>query len=262
MKILDGINSLIDWEMATPKPYGLFHLIAFGLVIIIVFLMYKYLKTNPEVKIRKIIIYFIIMTVGFEIMKQGLFTYEAQDYQWYAFPFQFCSTPMYIALLSVIVKKGKVQNALYSFLGFYGLFAGLIVMISPGDVFTYLVMINIQTMVHHGALAILGFSMVFAKKAKFDFKSFLNATLIFIILVFIALILNIIAHYTIEDTFNMFFISPFGVNHLPILSEIQMTQPYLIFLFAYIFGFSLAIFLIQKIFYGIALTYHKYQSLN
>ena len=48
---------------------------------------------------QKIILISGFIMLIFEIYKQVIFTYQVGHYQWYAFPFQFCSTPMYLYII-------------------------------------------------------------------------------------------------------------------------------------------------------------------
>jgi hypothetical protein len=107
-------------------------------------------------------------------------------------------------------------------------------------------MIDIQTMIHHGGMVVVGTTLILAQKFKLDFKSMLKATYVFLGLILIAQGMNFMAYYAKVGTFNMFFISPFGMNHLPVLSTIQSTKPYLTFLAAYILGFTFAAFIVQE----------------
>ncbi|MCK7485244.1 MAG: hypothetical protein MZU97_06565 [Bacillus subtilis] len=64
---------------------------------------------------------------------------------------------MYVALFAGLTKNKKIQQALINFLqGPTGMFAGLAVMLYPNDVFITTIGINIQTMVHHGAMMVVG----------------------------------------------------------------------------------------------------------
>ena len=77
-----------------------------------------------------------LVVILLEIYKQINYTFSYEgaitfDYQWYAFPFQFCSTPMYVGLLVGLFRKGKIHDALCAYLATYAVFAGLCVMIYP-----------------------------------------------------------------------------------------------------------------------------------
>lgn len=248
MNLIHDLFSKIDWEMTTPPSFGIFHFASVVLMVAIIVMIALFLKVNKEKTVKVVLIVCTTLMLSLEVMKQGLFTHEASKYQWYAFPFQFCSTPMYISLLSLIIKNPKIKNALYAFLAFFGLFGGLVVMIYPNDVYTSLVMINIQTMIHHSSQVIMGVTLILAKKVDFDLKTILKASLVFVTLVVIATGMNEFFHYVIKQdaTFNMFFISRHYKNHLPILSTIQEKTPFVVFYLTYVFGFMLAAFVVAK----------------
>ena len=181
-----------------------------------------------------------------EIYKQLIFSYnpatDVWSFQWYAFPFQFCATPMYLLPIVAVVKNEKVRDAIYSFLATYALFAGTAVMFYPSDVFISEIGINIQTMVHHGGMVALGVLMYTTGKAKFSHKTILKGLPVFTIFVTLALIMNVAFKYYGDpnQTFNMFFISPYYPCTLPVLSMFFGVVPYPVFLLIYLFGFTLA----------------------
>ena len=111
-------------------------------------------------------LFFQLSLLFFEILKQVIYTLQAGHYQWYAFPFQFCSVPIYLVPLALLIRNEKIKTALYNFLSFYVLLAGLIVMFYPGDVFTTDVVINFQTMIHHMSMVLIGFAITFAGKKQ------------------------------------------------------------------------------------------------
>ena len=82
---------------------------------------------------------------------------------------------MYIFLIAALIKKGKVQDSLFAFLGTYALFAGLAVMLYPNDVFTTTIGINIQTMVHHGLMLVGGVYILASGRAKLEHKTILKS---------------------------------------------------------------------------------------
>ena len=205
---------------------------------------------------RIVVLTYSIVTILLEVYKQLNFSFNSTTgewhYQWYAFPFQFCSTPMYNGLIAGCVKKGKFQEFLYSYLATYALFAGLAVMFLPSDVFISTIGINIQTMICHGGMVVVGIFLFFSGMVKLEWKTILKALSVFCVLVFIALILNVIFNSTGNTaTFNMFFISPFLPCTLPLLSMIYPLVPYPIFLIIYIAGFTLAALVMLAIAIGI-----------
>ncbi|MBR1984698.1 MAG: YwaF family protein [Clostridia bacterium] len=258
MEIINSIMKFLDAEMKTPTAYGWFHLLMFALVIgFTVFLCVKF-KNSTEKQNKIILLTLGFICIGFEIYKQLNFSYNGGNwtYQWYAFPFQFCSTPMYVAIIAGFLKPSKFRDCLYSFLATFGLFAGLAVMFYPGDVFISTIGINIQTMVHHGLQITFGVYLIVSKRVELKPKTILKAAPVFMALVLIALSMNCITHFAgLTDTFNMFYISPWYNCHLPILSLVYANTPYIVFLLVYILGFTLCGFIVLMAALGINKLY-------
>ncbi len=197
-----------------PQPYGLFHIIFLLLSIgATVYLCLRHRNSDP----RKAVFITAVLVALLEIYKQINFTFSVKetgivaDFQWYAFPWQFCSMPMYVGLLTGIFRKGKIHNALCAFLATYAVFAGLCVMAYPVQVFVPTVGINIQTMLCHGSMIPLGVWLLVSGHVKLEHKTILKALPVFGCAVLAAMAMNEIAYFTglLEtDTFNMFFISP------------------------------------------------------
>ena len=264
MTLLNTILSFLNGEMNTPVPYqslgqSWFHYMALVLVTIATIIAVTRLKNASDVKLRRFLLVFAGLLIAFEIYKQLIFSYQAGwNYQWYAFPFQFCSTPMYVALFAGLTKNKKIQQALINFLGTYGLFAGLAVMLYPNDVFIGTIGINIQTMVHHGAMMVVGIALL-ANQVKLTSKSIFSAIAVFSILVTMAIVMNFIHNTWIADgTFNMFFINPLYNNHIPVLTLIEPLVSHFLFVIIYIVGFALVAYLMLLIGIGIkALNFKK-----
>lgn len=254
MKIINAIMEFFDAEMTRPTSYGWFHLLMFAIIIAFtVWLCVKY-KNSNEKQNRTILLTLGFICIGLEIYKQLNFSYNGGNwtYQWYAFPFQFCSTPMYVAIVAGFLKDCKLRNFLYAFLATYGMFAGIAVMFYPNDVFISTIGINIQTMVHHGLQITFGVYLIVSKRVELKPKTILKASAVFAVLVFTAMLLNVITHYAgLQDTFNMFYISPWFGCHLPILSTVFANTHYVIFLLVYILGFTLCGFIVLMASLGI-----------
>lgn len=117
---------------------------------------------------RRIVFISWIVIVVLEIYKQLVFSVEytegafVWDYQWYAFPFQFCSSPLYALPFVALMPDGKLRDAFIGFVAFFSLFAGVAVFIYPNDVFIDTIGTNVQTMIHHCTQIVLGvFSAIY-----------------------------------------------------------------------------------------------------
>lgn len=245
MTWLDQLMSILNGQMTRPVPYGSlaeswFHYLALIVSIVATIVSLKYLKNGSEKRLKRFLLGYAIFLLSFELYKQLIFSYQAGwGYQWYIFPFQFCSTPMYVALIAGLTKNAKLRQTLVNFLGTYGLFGGLAAMVYPNDVFVTTVGINIQTMVHHGTMMVCGIALLW-NHVKLTQRSIYGAVTVFSVLVTIAIVLNFIHNTWIaEGTFNMFFINPKFNNHLPILTQIEPLVPHFVFVGIYIVGFAL-----------------------
>lgn len=250
---MQTLLEFLNTQMNRPVMYGSFQESWFQYLSLFLFLATMItltirLRNANEKKIQRFLRTMAIILIVFEVYKQIDFTYAANwHYQWYAFPFQFCSTPMYVALIASFLKKGEVRNAMYMFLSTYGLFAGLAVMLYPATVYISTVGINIQTMVHHGGMAVMGMVLL-ANHVPLNFKSFLKGTYVFVMLTFVAIILNGIHNIWIkEGTFNMFFINPLYRSEIPVLSLFQPIVPSFVYIMIFVVGFSLVAYLMLLI---------------
>ena len=253
MKLFQEILRILDVQMVEPLPYGWFHLLFFALSIgaaILLCFLHKKGKGIPE---KKLVLFVSVCVLLLEVYKQINYSFSyggdavTFDFQWYAFPFQFCSMPMYVGLLAGLTKRGKIHNALCAFLATYAIFAGLCVMVYPVQVFIGTVGINIQTMICHGSMITVGVYLLYTGYVKTEHKTILKALPVFATAILCAMVMNEIAYVSglLEtDTFNMFFISPHCEPSLPVYSSVQAVVPYPWCLIIYVAAFTLAAYVV------------------
>lgn len=235
---------LIGKEMEPPTIFGTWHIVSLVLAIALaVFLVAKF-KDCDDRTLRLVLLAAWLTILFFEVYKQLVFAFTVDStewaYDWHAFPFQFCSTPLYLLPILIFAKEGKFRNAIVAYMVTFSLFAGLIVMVYPGDVFTYAIGVNVQTMVHHGIQLAIGIFLVAHNRHHLSKRFFAWSMIVFSAFAVVALLLNTIMHYAMpEQEFNMFFISPFQACTLPVLSAIYPLVPYPVYLLMYLLGFAL-----------------------
>ena len=272
MGIIEKIYSVLAYEIESPESYGIFHLISLAVIICTTVMITLKFKDCSEATERRIAKIFLFTLVALEIYKQVIFAIEFDDgklvfdYAWYAFPFQFCSSPMYVLPFIAFMKNGKVRDAAISFMATFSLFAGIAVAIYPNDVFMQLLGIDIQTMVHHGSQIVLGVFFA-ARRLNSHFpvptkRHFIGALSVFSVLSAVAMILNISVYNVfaangIDDTFNMFFISPYFDCTLPVLSIFYGILPYPAFLLTYLIGFAIVALIMIGLVAGAAKIFGK-----
>ena len=128
---------ILKYEIEKPNNFGLFHLVSLAIVVAVTTLICIRFKNCSDKTFRRIALISWLIMLVLEIYKQVVFTFDytdkglVGDYQWYAFPFQFCSTPMYAAYIASLMKECKIRKALLSYLGFFTILGSFMVMLLP-----------------------------------------------------------------------------------------------------------------------------------
>lgn len=254
--------------MDMPESYGWFHLMFVFLAVVLCVVLCARYRDSSDKTVRLIcLVGWLLMVVG-EVLKQIVYTYEivdgavVADFQWYAFPYQLCSTPLYVLPLVIFLKDGLVRDAATAYMIAFSIFGGLCVYVFPGDVFSSFAVVSLQTMVHHGLQIVLGVYLASRYRAKLNYKYYLKGGVVFVALLVVAMIMNIAVHNAlagagIDETFNMFYISPYFDCTLPLLSLIYPKVPYPVFLAIYVVGFIAAAAIIFYTAKGIVYLLHK-----
>lgn len=246
---MHNLLNFLKATMTKPQPYGWFHLMFMGIMVVSVVLIVVFSKNLSEKQNRIIIIIYVAVCLTLELYKQLTYSYnfDTREYGWYSFPFQFCSTPMYIALISLFFKKGKVRDSLYAFLSTFGLIAGLAVMIMPTTVFVSQIGINLQTMIHHMGQVLIGAYLLASGFTKLDWKMPLRAVPTFLSLMAIAFTLNVTIGSVDGIRINMFEMGPYFTPSLPVYDVLFGAVPYVVFLLLYVLGFTLGAYLVTAV---------------
>ena len=254
MGVIADILTMLNAKMTRPELYGWFHIMWLVITIAATTVLCIRYRKNAEKFAPRIVLVVAVTVTLLEIYKQINYTFSVSDtgaicadFQWYAFPFQFCSMPMYVGLLTALFRKGKIHDALYAFLATYAVFAGVCVMLYPQDVFIETIGINIQTMICHGSMIVVGAYLLYSGYVKIEHRTLLKAVPVFAVAVALAAVMNEVAHLTDllqTETFNMFFISPHCDPSLPVYSLVQQVVPFPWCLVIYIAAFTLAAYVI------------------
>lgn len=253
MTFWQNVLRILDTPMTEPQPYGLFHLCWFAASILAgIGLCIWHRKNGSTRRVLAVVLGTAITVIVLEIYKIINFGFSYDDgirfeFEWYAFPWQFCSTPMYVGLLAGLIRKGKIHDCLCAYLATYAMFAGLIVMILPTDVFMECIGINVQTMICHGSMIMVSIYLLYSGHVKVEHKTILKAMPVFVVTLGVAMILNEVAYRSglLEShDFNMFYISPYQDPHLPVFSVIQPLVPYVVSLALYAGVFTLAAYVV------------------
>lgn len=259
MIFFEKILYFLQGKMFRPTPFGWFHIMWILLSIISIFILFKKRKHYNDKQLKVVLGIYGMVSLVLEILKQLIwsFNYDGNvviwDYQWYAAPFQLCTTPIFVSLISLFLKKGKLRDSLLSYMAYITILGSISVILLPDSCFVNDILVNIHTMWLHMGSFVVSIYLFISHEVKVNLKSLKNAYIVFLIFLFIAFFLNIFIYnlgVLNGETFNMFYISPYFVTTLPVFNVIQENVPYLIFLLAYILSTFIAssvVYLIAKL---------------
>ena len=261
MNLFEKIIYGLQFEIERPSSYGLFHIIWVLLSIIMIIYLCKRKEDNHEKSLKRILLIYGIGSLILEVLKQIIwsFNYDSVtkiitwDYQWYAFPYQLCSTPIIVSIVCAFLKKGKVRDSLLSYMAFVTILGSIATAIYPEACFVRTLLVDIHTMYLHFGSLVVSIYLLISKEIKINFKNYINGYVVFLLFAFSAEILNIIIYTSgilNGETFNMFYISPYFISSLPIFDIIQKNTPFIIYLIIYlivIFVGSYLVYIISKV---------------
>ena len=207
---IEELLRMTMWPMTKPPAYGAFH-ISFTLIgfALCYFAAWKLRKLGE--KGSRALLFgcgaFLLIT---ELYKQLMYYYCLGDagYDWDILPFQLCSIPMYLCLAAPLLKKGRVQNALYSFMAYFNLLGGAISFAEPSGLLHSWWTLTFHSLLWHMCLVFIGLFLIFSGRAGKKITDYSDAAKVFLLLCGEAFIINITLRELSDGAVNMFFIGP------------------------------------------------------
>ena len=235
-----------ETKVQTPKPWGAYHLCCMAVLILCIVLLVafgKKLRAEPQL-VRRLTVGTGLGLLALEALKQlfyGLHVGENGiywDYPWWVFPLQMCSTPMYVCIALSFFPEGRVQRALCTYLGTFGMVGGIAVMLLPSTVFTDLLFVNLHTMIWHILLVCLGVLQWCGGTAGQKASDLIGCAAVFALFAGIAATLDCALPQLAEEGFNMFYLSPYiPISMSDFVAWFWGTAPYPVYLLTYSLGF-------------------------
>lgn len=262
MNFFEKLLYALQKEMTEPIPFGWFHLVWLGFMTVAIIILFMQRKRYSEKQLKIVLIVYGIIAFLLELFKQLIWSFNYDlanniitwDYQWYAAPFQLCTTPMYISLICLFLKDGKLRNSLLSYIAFVTILGSITTIFVPESCFTSDILVNIHTMwLHYGSFAV-SIYLLMSGAVKINKQNLKNAFIVFIVFVLMAEFLNIVIYHSGmlgDETFNMFYISPYFISSLPVFDIIQQSVPFIVYLLSYIVAMLLGSVIIYYIAYFI-----------
>ena len=227
------------WRMDVPRMFGAFHISAvLAAVIFAVAGAVCAKRLSVSGRIRLLAASGLILAVT-EIYKQ-LFIYHVVNggtYDWWYFPFQLCSMPMYLCLLLPALCRGgsdvstPAARPVMTFLASYTFISSAAALIMPEDYLRSYVTLTLHGFIWHGMLLFISLTVVLSGSAGLSRKAFGRATVLFLVMCAAAVCINIAAEPLMAAAYAqglvphpyaaMFYLNPYHLSPQPFIGTIQ-----------------------------------------
>lgn len=273
MNIFEKFLYMLQAEMETPKAFGWFHFLWIFLIITTLIILFKNKSRYSEKQLKKVLGTYGIVALLLEIAKQLIWSFNynpvtnavSWDYQWYAAPFQFCTTPIFVSIICLFLKNNKLRNSLLSYMALATILGSIVTILLPDSCFTSDILVNVHTMWLHCGSFVVSIYLLMTGAVKIEKQNLKSAIKVFLVFVLLAEVLNIGIYNSgilNGETFNMFYISPYFITHLPVFKTIQESVPFIIYLLAYVLIVNIGATVVYFIAYFIYYKTNKKNNIN
>jgi hypothetical protein len=241
---LESFMHFTAWPMEKPPAYGTFHLTFAFIGLALSFLLAWRLRNLSEKGNRILLTGCGLFLVITEIYKQLFYYYYigGGSYQWWIFPFQLCSVPMYLCLIAPWLKCKKVQKGMYNFMMTFNLLGGLMAFIEPSGIVHEYWTLTLHAFVWHMLLVFIGLYLGLSKHGGNTVKDYRLAIITFLILCVIAFSLNLALAGVSGGSVNNFYIGP-SISPLAVFHDIAVNFGWYVCTILYIPAVSAGAFL-------------------
>lgn len=221
-----------------PAMYGAVHITFLISIMLCVCLLCLILQKKTQKQVLKILHACGIMLAATEVFKQ-MFLYHINGYfDWWRFPFQICSVPMYLCLI-LPLTKGKMQKTILCYLDSFCLLGALCALLFPQDMLSVWPVLTFHSFFWHGILIFIS-GLVVSHHMEGNTEDFIHACLLFLCCAGIAEFINFTgAHVSAHALPDMFYISPYTETLQPFFRKIQQFFGRAIEIFVYLLFYML-----------------------
>lgn len=239
--------------MVPPEPYSWFHIIlsVSGTAAACLFSKYAAKKTGSSQRsgaaADHVLFFCGLFLMAMEFYKQGFlyFIENNGSYNWWYFPFQLCSVPMYLCLAYPFLSSATPKNMLAGFIQDFGLLGGFMALaVPPGLMHPYWSM-TLHGFFWHFILIFAGLYCALAHLTDLSPQGFLHVLPLFFVCCLIALTINVLAGPGSDA--DMFYISPYHPSSQPVFHKISVSLGIFPGILIYILAMILGGFLVHMI---------------
>ena len=199
MNISDILIKLLEstaWRMEAPEIGSAFHIfavLAVSSAAVIAAVKISRMAEDTRVKILGALGW--VMLAG-ELYKQFFYYFivNGKTYDWWFFPFQLCSVPMYMCiLLPFLSKQSQLRQAMVTFMCGFTFVSAAAALIWPEDMLRPYVTLTWHGIIWHGILLFISVMIGLSGMADLTWKGFLRSVVLFLVLCAIAIAINVLA---------------------------------------------------------------------
>lgn len=234
-KITEILN-MTAWRMDTPQLFGGFHitisLMTTAAAVLAAVLFSRRFRSAND--LQKILVVTGWILVILELYKQFFlyFTVNGGTFDFWFFPFQLCSVPMYLCILLPLIK-GRTRAALMTFMGGYTFVSAVATFAYPADILRPYISLTVHGFIWHGLLLFVSLLIILSGACDDPSRDLSGAALLFMMMCVIALTINIAAESVMpgiraahpavaHEWAAMFYLNPFHISPQPIVDAVQM----------------------------------------
>jgi hypothetical protein len=229
------ILNMTAWRMDAPQLFGVFHICA--LVLTAAFALAAAVLFARHVDSSRSICSTLKVTgwvlVVLEVYKQ-LFLYfvvNGKAFDFWFFPFQLCSIPMYLCILLPLVGP-NIRRTFMTFMGGYTFVSAVAALVFPEDILRPFVTLTLHGFVWHGLLLFISMFIFLTGSTESDAHGLRRAAGLYVILSIVAVMMNIAFESVMpairsanpgitHDWAAMFYLNPFHISPQPVVSTVQ-----------------------------------------
>lgn len=211
------------WPMTPPAPYSLFHLgFSIAGILVAIAAAYKLSHTVNAKTFYKILFFCGVFLTTSEIYKQFFLYYvvNSETYDWWYFPFQLCSLPMYFCLLLPLIRAERLRLILCTFMQDFNLLGGIMALAEPSGLMHPYWFLTIHGLLWHITLIFIGLLIGFHRQSDRSIKGYFNTLPLFAVCCVIASLINVTAHPL--GRADMFYISPYYPSGQVVFHQIAL----------------------------------------
>ncbi len=190
----------------------------------------------------------IVMLIS-ECWKQYSLTFLVNhgDYDWWYFPFQLCSIPMYLCLSLPFLRSQRAQNAVRAFLMTFGMIGGIFVFFDTSGMHYPYLPLTVHSYLWHIGLILLGAAAGLLFREPL-WSAWRDSVRIYLVCCALATLLNVLHHG--RNTVNFFYINFYYGMHQRVFGRIAEslgnTPAILVYMGATVAGTAIFFFLWRR----------------